>query len=316
MKKIIIMLVTLVLLSSCGSGEEWWTSQSSETQVIAENEKVQVITSIVPLASITNYIGWEQVVVNNLVPVGASPHGFDLTPQNMINIQKSDIVFMLWIQDIDGFLFKSLSWVKSIALDAGLKVLEPTSTHDHSDHEEEWEGHIHAEASIDTHVWNGKVNPLLIAKKIQEQLTELQPSQKALFQANYEKFETELTLAFQKFQLLTQWKTQKEFIVFHDAYNYLFVDAGIDMDKKLIFKSNVMSNTSSSQMKELTDEVKLHGVSEFFVEPQFDDKTLRVFAEENNGKIHKLDPLWVSEEADGFIQTLNSNLQALSHIYE
>ena len=182
--------------------------------------------------------------------------------------------------------------------------------------DDEWEWHVHAEASIDPHVWNGKVNPLLIAKKIQTELTNLQPSQKELFQTNYEKFESELTLAFEKFTLITKWKKQKEFIVFHDAYNYLLSDAWIDLEKKLIFRTNVMSDPTSASMKELTDEVVLHGVTDFFVEPQFEDKALKIFAKDNNGQIYTLNPLWVSVEAEGFMETLNSNLQALLNIYE
>jgi len=77
-----------------------------------------------------------------------------------------------------------------------------------------------------------------------------------------------------------------------------------------------MSDPSSAKMKELTDEVTLHWITNFFVEPQFEDKALTVFAEENNGTISRLDPLGSSVEADGFLGNIKSNLEALTTIYE
>ena len=97
MKKIIVWAFMVFALFSCNWESNINVENEVTSKVVAENEKIQVMTSIVPLASITNYIGWEHVEVNNLVGVWVSPHGFSLTPQNMINIQKSDIVFLLWI---------------------------------------------------------------------------------------------------------------------------------------------------------------------------------------------------------------------------
>ena len=181
---------------------------------------------------------------------------------------------------------------------------------------DEWEGHVHAESSIDPHVWTWKVNALLIAKKIQEELSKIQPSQADNFEINYNRFEAEIVKVFSDFDTLVEGKNQKEFIVFHDAYNYLLFDAGIDLEKKLIFRSNVMANPGSADMKELTDEVKLHGITSFFVEPQFESKALKLFAGENNWEILELDPLWSSIDAEGFIGNIKSNLEALSNIYE
>ena len=400
MKKVAVGLVMLLALVSCGNESQ----VENKTKIVAENQKIQVTTSIVPLASIANYIGWEKVEVNNLVGAWASPHNFSLTPQHLISVQKSDIVFLLGIQDIDGFLFKSLSGVKSIALDTGLKVLDATSDHNHSEHAgeeqsengdeheweehsdeeydehdhadeavhkwwyeeevneyqyiidaqekiangehdhwtddehnekehweddhkeegptvseylaEEWEWHVHAEASIDPHVWGGRINGLLIAKRIQEELTKLQPSQKAVFEKNYNRFETVLNATFEDFAKKVEWKKQKEFIVFHDAYNYLLFDAWIDAEKKIVFRSNIMSEPGSAKMKQLTDEVTLHGIKQFFVEPQFESKPLTVLAEQNNAQILKLDPLGNSVDAGNYLETISTNLEALTNIYE
>jgi len=50
-------------------------------------------------------------------------------------------------------------------------------------------------------------------------------------------------------------KKQADFIVFHDAYNYLFKELNIDNTKKHIFRSNVLSDPNSNDIKELIDKI-------------------------------------------------------------
>jgi ABC-type Zn uptake system ZnuABC Zn-binding protein ZnuA len=57
MKKIFLILLSLVLITSCNS--------SLPTE---DEEKIKIETSIIPLASITNYIGSEFVEVKSIVP--------------------------------------------------------------------------------------------------------------------------------------------------------------------------------------------------------------------------------------------------------
>lgn len=327
MKETFILLASVLFLFSCSHSHDHAYETKKQTQptiqkVVTENEKIQVNASIVPLASIVNYIGGEEVEVNSIIPVGVSPHGFDLQPQDMVSIKESDIVFLLGMQEIDGFLFKALSGVKSISLDEGLRILK-ASEHDHDEEmamgmlgDAHREGHVHAETLIDSHVWTGKVNTLLIAQTITKELSDLKPSKKEFFEKQYEMFAWELEKVFSEFKASVKEKKQKEFIVFHDAYNYLFHDLGINQEKKLVFRENVMSQPDSADMKELTDKVKLHGLNVFFREPQFKDTALETFASKHNAQIFVLDPLGEDDSASGYFQNLKQNLEVLKNIYE
>jgi zinc transport system substrate-binding protein len=103
MKKILLLLITALLISSCGTTEltnetssekNIETTSTTDTEVAVTNEKVQVSSSIIPLSSVINAVGGEYVEVENIVPAGVSPHGFDLSAKQMASISESKIIFL------------------------------------------------------------------------------------------------------------------------------------------------------------------------------------------------------------------------------
>ena len=100
MKKFLVLIVSIFLLVSC------WAPKS---EVFDANNKIQVTTSIIPLASIASYIWWDIVQVDSIVPAWVSPHNFELKPDNLVKIEKSDLLVYLNLDHIDWFLNKSLN---------------------------------------------------------------------------------------------------------------------------------------------------------------------------------------------------------------
>lgn len=172
-----------------------------------------------------------------------SPHGFDLSARQMVEIEKSDIVFLLGLEEIDGFLKKSSPVEKQVHLADGIELLK-AEAHSHEEehaHKEEEHGHeedhsdeIHHDEEehahdTDPHVWLGKENITLIAQKIREELSAILPEQAAYFSQNTEAFITELEQIYSDFEMQVTGKSPREFIVFHDAYNYLMQSVGMDL---------------------------------------------------------------------------------------
>ncbi len=101
MKNIILLSMLVLALTSCGAKQESQTNNLTTSEEKHQAEVLHVTTSIIPLASITNYIGGTYVDVSALVPAGVSPHGFDLKPTHMVGIQKSDFIVSLGYEHID-----------------------------------------------------------------------------------------------------------------------------------------------------------------------------------------------------------------------
>jgi len=352
MKKIIIAFFSVFLLASCSNSNVDEVVLDESGQVL--EKKIQIMTSIVPLASIANDIGGDKVVANSIVPAGVSPHGFDLKPNDIIAIQKSDLVVYLDLDHIDGFLDKALDGKQTLVATEGLQFLEASAhehNHDHGsteeehtdehhededhkdehhddhneEHSDEHEDEHHAdehdehgeeEHSTDPHVWGSPENMKKVAKMIEARLSQIAPEHATVFSQNYYTFVQKVDMLVADYEQSIEGKTQKEFVVFHDAYNYLFTDIGIDQTKKLVFRENVLSDPNSAELKELIDEVNLHGVKDIYREPQFQDSSLDKFANEYNLSIHVLDPIGSSDDAGGYLETLASNLNALKATYE
>ena len=331
MKKLFILFTLLFTLISCNTEKEISNNtQTNNVTEITENsdrkeEKLKIITSIIPLASIANYIGGEYVEVKSLLPAWVSPHGFDLKPNQMIDIEKSDLILSLWYDHIDGFLDKAIQWKNALITTNGIEIMEWSDDHDHDhkdehseeDHDEhEDENHDEDEHEFDPHVWTSAENALMIAKSIENKLSELQPKNTYKFAENYTNLENELLSMKQNFLNSVAWKTQAEFIVFHDAYSYLFAELSIDNSKKLVFRTNVLSDPNSAEMKEIIDEITIHWVNNIYKEPQFSDSNLDKLASEYNLDVDVLNPLWSDDSKNWYIDNYRNNLKALQKIYE
>ncbi|MCP4523739.1 MAG: zinc ABC transporter substrate-binding protein [Candidatus Gracilibacteria bacterium] len=320
MKKILSVISLIFIGVSCSQIEHKHTTEEKKG---AHNEVLGITTSILPLASITNYIGGEYVKTTSLIPAGVSPHGFDLTPNQMVTIQKSDLIVSLGYDHIDGFLEKAIDGKNTLIATQGVKMMKGSDDHNHEEHDENENHEDHDEHEehsdvheMDPHVWTSAENALIIAQNIQNKLSELQPEHRLLFQKNYNNFETELTSLREDFLGSTKGKTQPEFIVFHDAYNYLFEELAIDQKKKLVFRTNILSDPNSTEMKEIIDEITNHGVKNFYKEPQFNSDNLDNLADQYDLVVDILNPIGSDDSKNGYIQNYRENLTALKKIYE
>lgn len=319
--KIILVLFLATFIVSCAEKNSTKTENTTWTSTIVENKKIKIVSSINPITSIVNYIWWEEVESENIVPAWVSPHHFELTPQNLVALENAQIVFSIWLEHIDWFLDKNENKNK-VKLSEWIELLEATEHnheehhdehHDEHKHEKEW--HEEESHDKDPHIWLSEKNLKIISEKIANKLSETKPEKKEIFQKNKEKFDEEIKNIFENFRKENKGKNPNEFIVFHDAYNYLLQSLEIPENKKIVFNENISAEIDASHLKELLDEIKIHNIKIIFKEPQFSSKQIENLAQENNLKIFILDPIWSDSSKDWFIKNLENNLKNLKNIY-
>ena len=326
MKKVFLFLLMTFILASCNNTNN--IKEKIDSSWDEKVEKIKITTSIIPLASIANYIGWDFVEAQSLVPAWISPHWFDVKPNQMIDIEKSDLIIYLDLDHVDWFINKVIDWKTNIVtVKKGIELLEPIQ-HDHHDEHEEDEYHEDHETeehdehndkedySTDPHIWGSSENAYLIANTILNELIKISPKNKNYFNSNLESFKNELDKAKNNFEENINWKVGANFIAFHDAYNYLFAELNIDNSKKHIFRKNILSNPNSNEMKELIDEIKHLQIKVAFKEPQLDSSNLKKVASDYNLGIYILDPIWSDDSENWYIDNYKNNLDSLEKIYE
>ncbi len=170
------------------------------------------------------------------------------------------------------------------------------------------EGHHHEEAKEDTnletedpdnplcaccqngedpHIW---LTPKLLtvqAETITKTLKEIDPSNADVFQKNFEELKERLKKLDADLHDQLEPMRGKAFFVFHPAWGYFADEYGMAQ----FAIERVGKDPSDSELTELQEEAKWHGVKVIFVQPQITGSGADAVARAINGRTVELDPL-------------------------
>ncbi|KAG1702911.1 High-affinity zinc uptake system protein ZnuA [Nymphon striatum] len=164
----------------------------------------------------------------------------------------------------------------------------------HEEHEEKeehagHEGHNHDENSSDPHLWLDIENAIRITQSIAKKLATIDPENKTQYEKNATKVAEKLNLLKADISNKLQNTSKKNYIVFHDAYQYFEKQFELAVPTPVTIHPEIP--LGAARIKELQSEIAEHGISCLFSEPQFSPKVIKVIAENTDAKISVLDPL-------------------------
>ena len=173
---ILIFALVLALLSGCTSDVE-----------IQDNGKINIVATVFPAYDFAREITEGSANITLLVPPGSEVHGFEPTPQDIIRIEKCDLLIRnggegeVWLEEILEGLDRDIAVVTMLecveALEEetkeGMQSVEHEHEHGHEhehEHEHEQEHEHEHEVEYDEHVWTSPVNARLICRAIAKAL--------------------------------------------------------------------------------------------------------------------------------------------------
>jgi zinc transport system substrate-binding protein len=261
----------------------------------------KVIASIVPVHSIVASIMGHAGTPELLLSGRNSEHTATLSPQQLSDLGKADVVFMIGSglehklgqvsgsEAVGGRKFISLSEV------AGIKTLPVRQggafeVHEHEEHEgEEHDDHDEAILKFDPHVWLDPENVKAMANAVAAELAAIDPEHAQNYQANAAAYVASLDALAEGIAAETQSIQNKPFIVFHDAYQYFEKRFGLTAVGSI---SDVSAAApSAKRLKEIRDKLAETKAICVFREPQFDAKYVNVVLEGSKAKQGILDPI-------------------------
>jgi zinc transport system substrate-binding protein len=247
------------------------------------NGKLQVYTSMYPLADFAEKIGGKHVQVTNMVPSGVEPHEFEPKPRDMMQLQNADVFiyngagFESWAENAQSALGENAITVNSTkSID-----LKASESHQRED------GHDHG--GVDPHVW---LDPVLAKKQaaaIRDALEKKDPQHRKEYEANYQKLAQRLDTLDQQLKKITKQAKRKEIIVSHAAYGHLAERYGL--------KQIAISGLSPSQeptvkdLKRVVEEARKHRVKYIFFETLVHPKVEKSVQDEVGARALTLNPL-------------------------
>lgn len=274
MKKLIYIL-TLFILSACGN-----TTQKSEKPILT--------VTLEPLRYFTEAIAEDNYEVVSMVPKGSSPESYDPTPQQLVNLSKSQAYFRI------GYIGFEQAWMKKLEANCpNMKVYDTSKGIDLIRDKGHWHGDHFHEGGVEPHVWNSTQNALIIADNIYQALCELDSTHQEDYQKRLDVLKQTIRQTDANVRTLLE-NADSTFLIYHPALSYFARDYGL----KQVSIEEGGKEPSPAQLKALIETCRNENVHTIFVQQEFDQRNAQLIANELGVNIVSINPLsydWVKE---------------------
>ncbi len=264
------------------------------------SRRLRVFVSIPPQKYFLERIGGEHVDVSVLVPPGQSPHTYEPTSKQMVDLSAARAYFRIGLPFEERVVRKLgavLEHLNILDTNEGIQLRSMRNVTDHADHSHHGhgEGCHHGEDELDPHVW---MNPRLVklqARTICRELSRLAPACREAFEGNLRSFETDLDRVDAKIAAALAPLRGRAFYVFHPSFGYFAEAYGL---RQVAVEASGKEPTAK-QLGALIAQAREDGVRLIFVQPQFATSSAEAIAEHIGGAVIPMDPL-----AEGYIDNL------------
>ncbi|MBQ8442060.1 MAG: zinc ABC transporter substrate-binding protein [Bacteroides sp.] len=274
MKKLFYILIILVFCA-CGN-----TSQ--------KNEKPIITVTLEPLRYFTEAIAGDYYQVVSMVPKGSSPETYDPTPQQLVNLSRSQAYLRI------GYIGFEQTWMKKLEANCpDMKVFDTSQGIDLIRGEGHWHGDHFHEGGVEPHVWNSTRNAYLMAENIYTALCELDAAHQADYQQRLEALKQTIRETEENVLMLLE-HADSTFLIYHPALSYFARDYGL----KQISIEEGGKEPSPAQLKALIETCRKEHAHTIFVQQEFDQRNAQLIADELGVNVVSINPLsydWAEE---------------------
>ncbi|NLB52496.1 MAG: zinc ABC transporter solute-binding protein [Syntrophomonadaceae bacterium] len=233
---------------------------------------VKVLVSILPQADFVGSIGGEKVEVTVLIPPGANPEDYEMSPRQIQKISEADMYIT-----VGNIPFEEINMERIKSANPDMSIISFNEKHD-----ENTEAHKH-----DPHVW---LSPRLVmeqAEIICKELSLIDSANETFYLKNKNAYISELERLDIEIKELLADRQRDHFLVYHPAWGYFAEDYGlveiaVEKDGK---------EPTAGEMARIIEEAESRGIKEVLVSPQHSTRSAETIAKQMGGEIKVVDPL-------------------------
>jgi ABC-type Zn uptake system ZnuABC Zn-binding protein ZnuA len=256
-----------------------------------------VVSSILPLTDFVRQVGGDRVRVETLVPAGASPHTYELTPSQLIAVTRARVLVLNGV-GLEFWAAKVISSANNpnlivVTASEGLKIIAGDAD----------------EPGGNPHTWLSPLNAIRQVDRIREALIESDPAGAEVYRANAGRFERELRALDEEIRNAVAGYSSRRFISFHAAWAYFARDYGLD--EAAVIESRPGQEPSPAEIASIVQKAKEIHAKAIFAEPQFSPKAASAIAEECGARVLLLNPLGLPPDYR-YIDMMRYNLNEIS----
>ncbi|MDH7483827.1 MAG: zinc ABC transporter substrate-binding protein [Spirochaetales bacterium] len=277
---LILLLVVVIVLPLALSAQ-----QTGQTR----SESLRIAVSIPPMQEFVQRLTGKEAAVTVVLPPGASPHAFEPTPQQLANIGKAQVWFLIGVE------FEKSLVPKVARLYPQLRIVDVTRQVKFrllSGEEQNFEGdHDHQEQSgqgaFDPHTWLGPDAVKAELAVILETLRTMDPARAELYSQRHQAYLKEIDAAFDSLRSKLAPFRGKPVYVYHPSFGY-FLDAFGMIQKPVELGGK---EPTPKALSALIARAKADGARVVFVQTQFSQAAARTVAAAIGGSVVPMDPL-------------------------
>ncbi len=227
---------------------------------LAAGERLRVVATTSIVADVVANVGGDRIALTTLVPLGADPHSFQPTPQDMAALAKAHVVFANGA-GLETFLAPLMDSVgigdRLVYVSEGVALLEAA-------HEHEGEA---AHEGGDPHTWFDPNNVMVWARSIRNALSALDSANATVYQANAQAYIARL-------EELDAWIRQevarippnnRKLVTDHTAFTYFAARYGFEQVGAIFPGYSTLASPSAQELAALEDAIRAQGVKAVFV---------------------------------------------------
>ena len=259
---IVILTIVGLALSACGQPAS------------PSGRAAPVLASATFLADIARKIAGDRVKVEALLPVGADPHSYQPTPQDVAKIEQSKLLIINGAE-YEHFLEPLLENAEGvrevIEASAGLSPRKDAES----------------EHGIDPHLWLDPNNVIIYVENIREGLTHFDPDGAAIYKSNADAYVAQLKdLDIWINDQVSQIPPEKRLLITnHEALGYFADRYGFTVIGAIVPSVSSDASPSAQQMAELIDQIKSSGTPALFLDEVENPALAQQIADETSVKV-------------------------------
>ena len=300
------LLVILALIISAITGKTKTPSiPPVATTPSAVDTGATIATTVFPIYDIVKNIVGDGAQVELLVPAGATPHNYELSPSQVAKANQADVIFAIgnnydnWVLDQSG-----TDSQKFITLDKDITLFTQTHLHDSGAEDD------HDSASADPHYWLSIPNVMLMSAQVRDELSQQYPEASEMFAHNQNEYAKNLARTDAKLRQKLVDLPTKKIATLHNAWQYLANDYGLEV--VTVFEHGSEGSLTAADIAEFQTSVTSQNLKAIFSEPQLTSSEFTQAASDIGLPVFELDPIGGQTGKDTLIALFEYNFNTIA----
>jgi ABC-type Zn uptake system ZnuABC Zn-binding protein ZnuA len=245
----------------------------------SEDGRLHVVTTVSPITNIVQNVGGDRIVVTGIVPEGTNSHTFEPAPSDARVLAEADVVFVngLHLEEPTRELAEAnvREGVPIVSL-GDLTISADQYVYDFSFPKEE--------GDPNPHLWTNPLYAKRYAEIVRDELSELDPADRAAFDANYEAFAARIDDLDARVRAVTETVPleNRKLLTYHDSFPYFAREYGWTVIGAI--QPSDFSEPTPAEVAALIDQIQAEHVPAIFGSEVFPSPVLQQIADETGAK--------------------------------